>query len=467
MMPPFVRPLIVCLVAVLALGGALSATALIQSDADGDSPAQGHAQVIAHGVAPLPATEVAWRVVLDEAGTDDTVEAPARALGFALADDEAVLVNDFSFGTQTRLAAGEASFVADGAAQQRLALGDAAVDYYRIALVPTEQAEDDGGAELVLGGDGFSAPDGNRDLDLVRDVLDPSEETELAQADAPILLLVTAGNVEVTAGDEEAVELEEGEAATFDDDLAIAAAVEAGATIVAAVIGPEVPPLPAAPVPTAAASPAASPAADVVGSIGVAVFECPPGTDPDDLSPCVDFAEIGGFSLTTPEGAVLTLDDANFGDGGFDFSGLPAGVYNLTQTLAAQYDTYLAPGFPVDSVNGGFLIEITAETPDIGIEIYNLQSAAEPVDTDGDSLTDDVETDQTGTDPADFDSDDDGLSDGQEAIPGGTATDPLDADSDGDGFSDGDEVAADTDPLDPASFPPAPTAEATETAAAA
>jgi hypothetical protein len=79
-----------------------------------------------------------------------------------------------------------------------------------------------------------------------------------------------------------------------------------------------------------------------------------------------------------------------------------------------------------------------------------------PIDTDGDGLWDAVETDtdiyvsesDTGTDPTDPDSDDDGLSDGDEVNTYGT--DPNDPDSDDDGLSDGDEVNTyGTDPTDP------------------
>jgi len=56
-----------------------------------------------------------------------------------------------------------------------------------------------------------------------------------------------------------------------------------------------------------------------------------------------------------------------------------------------------------------------------------------------------------GTDPAVADTDNDGLSDGQEVTRIGT--DPLVTDSDADGFTDGAEVDASTDPLDPADYP--------------
>ncbi len=70
----------------------------------------------------------------------------------------------------------------------------------------------------------------------------------------------------------------------------------------------------------------------------------------------------------------------------------------------------------------------------------------EPIDTDGDGVTDDEEI-ARGTDPNSADSDGDGVSDGEEAELG---TDPLSSDSDNDGLSDGDEVNShNTDPMNP------------------
>jgi hypothetical protein len=69
-------------------------------------------------------------------------------------------------------------------------------------------------------------------------------------------------------------------------------------------------------------------------------------------------------------------------------------------------------------------------------------------DTDDDGLSDGDEVNVHGTDPLDPDTDDDGLSDGDEVNVHGT--DPLDPDTDDDGLSDGDEVNVHgTDPLDP------------------
>ncbi len=71
----------------------------------------------------------------------------------------------------------------------------------------------------------------------------------------------------------------------------------------------------------------------------------------------------------------------------------------------------------------------------------------QPVDTDGDGLTDAQEAD-LGTDPNNPDTDGDGLTDGDEVNVYGT--DPLNPDTDGDGLTDGDEVNVHgTDPLNP------------------
>jgi CSLREA domain-containing protein len=68
-------------------------------------------------------------------------------------------------------------------------------------------------------------------------------------------------------------------------------------------------------------------------------------------------------------------------------------------------------------------------------------------DSDDDGLSDGDEINVYGTDPLDPDTDDDGLDDGAEVLELGT--DPLDADSDDDGLDDGLEVAAGADPLNP------------------
>ncbi|MGD8747288.1 MAG: OmpA family protein [Balneolaceae bacterium] len=72
------------------------------------------------------------------------------------------------------------------------------------------------------------------------------------------------------------------------------------------------------------------------------------------------------------------------------------------------------------------------------------ETTQQPVDTDGDGLTDAQEA-QLGTDPNSADTDGDGLTDADEVNQ--YKTDPLTADTDGDGLNDGDEVNSyQTDP---------------------
>jgi|GEM_PF-2751992 len=72
----------------------------------------------------------------------------------------------------------------------------------------------------------------------------------------------------------------------------------------------------------------------------------------------------------------------------------------------------------------------------------------EALDSDCDGLSDDFETNESGTEVGEADTDGDGLSDFDE-ITGGLGSDPLCYDTDGDGVNDGDEADASTDPTDP------------------
>ena len=90
-------------------------------------------------------------------------------------------------------------------------------------------------------------------------------------------------------------------------------------------------------------------------------------------------------------------------------------------------------------------------------EVYTRKTNPKLTDTDGDGLSDKVETGtgayasatDTGTDPLKADTDSDGRKDGDE-INGSVATDPFNADTDADGFTDGEEVAGGHNPNDPA-----------------
>jgi hypothetical protein len=103
----------------------------------------------------------------------------------------------------------------------------------------------------------------------------------------------------------------------------------------------------------------------------------------------------------------------------------------------------IAAGFvPIPLLDPEIAAISLTEVPTIGSVLFTIDT-----DSDDDGLTDGEEL-VLGTDPFDSDSDDDGLSDGDEVNVYGT--DPLNPDSDDDGLSDGDEVNVyGTDPLNP------------------
>lgn len=86
------------------------------------------------------------------------------------------------------------------------------------------------------------------------------------------------------------------------------------------------------------------------------------------------------------------------------------------------------------------------QEPPTDQEIDNTLIFGEPTDTDGDGL-DDIREGDIGTDPNNWDSDGDGLSDGDEVII--WKTDPLNPDTDGDTYNDGDEVKNGFSPVGP------------------
>jgi len=91
---------------------------------------------------------------------------------------------------------------------------------------------------------------------------------------------------------------------------------------------------------------------------------------------------------------------------------------------------------------------------DVYVNPYDTGTDPADADTDGDRLNDGDEVNTHQTDPTDADTDDDGIDDGDE-IDGilGYVTDPLDEDTDGDTYDDLTEINEGTDPTDPLDYP--------------
>ena len=111
---------------------------------------------------------------------------------------------------------------------------------------------------------------------------------------------------------------------------------------------------------------------------------------------------------------------------------------------------------PADSVNTTAVTTSTINQPGNESDIV----FGEPSDIDADGLDDERER-GLGTDPAHWDTDGDGLSDGDEVII--WKTDPLNPDTDGDGFNDGDEIKNGYSPTGPGKIFEPPTTISTST----
>ena len=302
------------LIATLLLATVLGAPARVIAQ---DGATTGSLQSIAHGVATLPADALAWRVVADEAGDRDGATPATQSLGFTLATGAAVLVESPATGTQDVLAPGSAAFVAEGASEVRSGI-DGPTDYDRIALVTADLASDAGAGELILAGEGFGSPAGNRALDLSRAVLAPGQSVVSPAPDSPTpsLVLATEGSVDVTFGGE-TFTLTAGAAAVLDGDLTLATVD--GGTAVVATIGAEVPVLETdAAATTGTATPAASdlatPGSDTIGT------------------PAADGASGDGIDADSGTGTTDETGGAVAGTGSLDISVLDCSGGSLLDT---------------------------------------------------------------------------------------------------------------------------------------
>jgi hypothetical protein len=312
----------------------MGASAQESDDPNAPSPAEDHAEVIAQGIGAIPAEQVAWRLVEDTAEPVGEADFEERALGFAVATEDALLLADEADGARTRLGRGEAAFVAEGITQRRESLGEGSSPYWRIALLAAEEAQEANGDTLVYGGDAFAAPAGDHDLDLVAAKLAVDESTTV-ESGFPILVVVADGTASVAAVEGgEALELTQGEAATVDGTVELTA-TEDGTRVLVAVIG--------ASIAAEGTESGITPVADGedtesgTGRIILLSASCPVGVTAEEAGdttagdPCFGGEPVGGMTVTvenleTGEAASEEIDPAS---GSAGFADLPAGTYNV------------------------------------------------------------------------------------------------------------------------------------------
>jgi hypothetical protein len=255
------------LLLVLTLMAPLGVVAARQLGPNAGSPATGHAQVITQGIADLAGQQVVWRLVERVADPRDTANYGQRDLGFVLASEEPILLtNATSNGAVdvARVAPGEAFLVNAGVRQKRASMTDQAVKYLSLELVPAADADLVISGKLIFKSDPFTAPTGEHDVDLVRDVLTQAEETIVPDSGQATVILASEGAIDVVPSGGRMRTLQAGEAGIFQGELrirrataanadkplmaALTESVNQGATtpraaFVAGVIGVEIPPI--------------------------------------------------------------------------------------------------------------------------------------------------------------------------------------------------------------------------------
>jgi hypothetical protein len=335
-----------------------------------------------------------------------------------------------------------------GVDQLRAALGSDPADYRSVSLDNADAPTPADGSVLFTS-EPFPGSGARHDLDLVRDALAPTGTMTVPAGALPTLVLVLDGVAEVASETGDVFSLGGGEAVSLNGPIVVTA-TENGATVIAAYTGPAVPRLaagatpvpgrviesPGTPTPpaaevlpaaTATATPSAAESADDDNDGLTNAEEDAAGTDPnladtdeDGLTDGEETAEIGTSPLSADTDSDGVLDGDEVAEGTDPLGGLAAAP---TAEEPVTDETPAAEPTPADVV-------------------------AAPGDSDGDGLEDAVEV-ELGTDPADLDTDDDGLTDGDEYYVHQTGT--RNPDTDGDGVVDGDEIANGTDPNDPAS----------------
>lgn len=421
---PVARPGILLIAALLAIGSAFGVLAQALGPA-GPSPAAGSASVIAQGVHTVPDTEHVWQV------STYTAEAEAEPITiahptFVLARTTPLLVAVDATGERRRIANGEATFLFAGQTVRLETFGPPD-DFVVIELAPRGALSL--GAEPLTGVP-FTPLAGARDIDLVRNVVETGEESQMPAGAGPTLVLVLEGEVAVAANGADPVQVTAGDIAEFTGELTFAG-VSGTSEYVAAFIGAVVD-FGEEPVVSAA-----TPEATAVATEAPQPTDAPQPTEPP------------ATPAATPAGTPVTVVDRPDEDDDNDLLTNQEEADFGTDPLAADPDDDGVSDYNEVMVYG--TDPFNADTDEDGIsdydEIFVYETDPLNLDTDGDTLYDGGEL-VYGVDPLDPDSDNDGLTDGEEVY--FALTNPALADSDGDGINDYNEVANGTNPLDPA-----------------
>jgi hypothetical protein len=316
--------------------------------------------VIASGVSTMPPGQVTWNVIHDDAQPAGEADAIARALGFAVATSDPLLVVDETNGTEVQLSAGEAAFVPDSAVQRRVSLDDRPHSYLRIDLVSPEDADFAAGCDPIDANERFEAPAGRRVVELRSGQLRPDHAVMLAATEAPTLLVAIDGDF-VVETDGETVHLRTGEAIASGAALLIVGAGTNGGRFVVAQIGEEI----------------ATSDAEPAGAIQLQVFACPPEMSSSDLPQTQDACEIAidALEFAVLQGPILewTKDDLQRTQNAWSWKYLAFGYYELildnsVRVMSTNDATSL--GEPYGNTACFWPITLGPDKPTVALQVY-------------------------------------------------------------------------------------------------
>jgi len=329
-----------------------------------------HAEVIAQGVDTLPAGQVVWRVAQ---GTAPVVNDSAKAtypLGFVFVPQGKIQVDFSGTGSRVLLQDGEGSFQQAGTEQRRKGTDTTAGTYLALELVPADQGNAaTNGNQVLTASAPFTAPTGDHDVNLVRDVLQGAEDGLLPGTAIPAYVYVTNGDLEVETADGNRTPLTMGQGGLFTGALKIHAGSSNGAKYLAAIIGDESAKGSGAgsggsgagngngsgqnkPVPVSTPKPgAATPVSGLdTGSLQVTVHQCPPAANPaaGDFTHCKDVD--GGAGAVVKDitlGTTFPLASAPIRPAmtfNYLWDAIPASSYTLDPKLAGSVWTLVNYG---------------------------------------------------------------------------------------------------------------------------
>lgn len=391
----------------------------------------GSVPAIAEAVFEMPAGSIAWSVAAIEAGAKPTDVVGNGDAGFVIATQGSVVVRGGDE-DETRLEKGEAVAAQP---EEELSVQSAGASPARLALLTLGEAAASDQDDAIRAEETFESPEGDREVELLRDVLGKGDAAEIEAGEAPTFVLVTGGSVTIETDDGEPELINAGETTLVDGEVVVTGTAEKESSFVAVVIGEEV----------SADSVTSSPTPTTRGQSDPRPTT--PPANPTPAPPTPTPTPTGNGANDDPDGdGLLNYEEDSFGsdrrnpdtDADILTDGEEVHTYATKPTVLDTDGDGLYDGDEVIRVGSN---PNWGDTDGDGLndfrEVNELFTNALDDDTDHDDLGDSDEVSR-GTDPRVPDTDGDGIAEGQEVLQ--YATDPLVYDSDGDGDGDGDEV---------------------------